>query len=600
MKRILLFIALQLPLGSTHAAPVLPQERVWVDLTIMEAGGYDESLQRTHVVSSAADGDELLRLAVAQSKLVTIQRMQIVRQRNGAVTAQVLVDAKQRAASQPLTGVAVERALSDLKAGDIVDYAVHVHHPQLLPEHQRSLHYSLRRHEVFGDGRVSVHVPKSSSLIVTAGGFDHQAVHSSEAGLTYTYAVRNDTPVPEEAGAANTELTAPTLRASTFRDYGALATLIRNEFTKALVPSTTLDQVAAKIAAENHDPRAAALASYRWVQQNIGYDAQAMDANGITPHTLAEIVANKHGDCKDHVVVLQALLKAQGLGSIPALINTQNQYQLSALPVVADFNHVITYIPSFDLYVDATDKYARFGSLPLNRQDKPVLLLTKEGRQARTPLTGNNSSVTDAHYRVDQGKMSVLSRTISTGDSALETALARDAMRGRDLNALLHRSLTARGLDTPQGSMSFAGDMERMNFTMNFSALLPASEHHRAAIALNPFFNNRSTLAAIALNFLPERRNNSFLCPPRTIIERYTVEVPLASKATLPPAVDFQVDELSYQATYAQHGNSIAVQRQYVNASKQGACEASAYLRYHQLAQRVAADIYTQIQFTWP
>ncbi|MYM73936.1 hypothetical protein GTP56_17260 [Duganella sp. FT134W] len=600
MKRIILSLALQFPMVSIQAASFTPQERIWVDLKIIDGNRYDESLQRTHVVDSAADSTELRRIVQAQSTLVTIQNMQIVRSRNGATTTQVLVNATEKTSGKLLSSATLEQALTTLQPGDIIDYALNIHHPQLLPANQLSLHYSLRRQMVFGDGRITVRVPKYSALQVSAKGFDQQATQTSGNQRVYTYTVRNDKPVVAEMETANPESIMPIVRASTFRDYHELATLIRKEFAKAFVPSTALDRVAQDIAAENHDPRAAAQASFRWVQQNIGYDVQAMDANGITPRKLPDILANRHGDCKDHVVVLQALLRAQGLESVPALINTENQYELLALPVVADFNHVITYIPALNLYVDATDKYAQFDSLPFNRQDKPVLLLAQKVRQERTPLSAATSSVTEAHYHLDRWKMIMRSQTTSTGDSALETALVRDAMQGQDLGDLLRRSLTARGLGEPQGTMSFVGDSERINFIMSFDAGLQASQEHSGAISLNPFFSNRSTLATIGHNFQRAQRSNDFLCPPRTIAERYTVELPLGSKAMLPPSVNMQAGEIAYQSSYTQQDNSVTVSRTYTNTSKQAVCSVRDYPRYHQLAQSINLDIYTPIKYTWP
>lgn len=558
-----------------------------MDLTILAGGGYDELLQRTHAVADASDGQEIRGLLAAQSKLVTIQRIRILPHRDGADATEIPA------------GPALGQVLAALKPGDIVDYAINIHHPQLLPQGQQSLHYELRRHQIFGEGRVNVHVPKGSTIKVSASGFEQQTIQTTAAGRTYSYVVRNDTALPEEDNVANREATMPTVRVSTFKNYTALAALIEGEFAKAVVHSDVLGQIAERIAARADNPRAAARATYQWVQQHIAYDAQAMDANGITPRSLPAILASGHGDCKDHVVLFQALLKAQGIESIMVLINTESQYQLSTTPVVADFNHVITYLPAFDLYVDATDKYARFDRLPLNRQDKPVLWLDRDGKQARTPLTADDSSVTDAAYRLDQGSMVVSSRTVSEGESALETILVRDAMQGQDLGALLEKSLVARGLRAPRGTMRFDGDVDRMNFTMNFSSQL-ASADHRVAIAFNPFFGKRSTLGGMSLGFQAARRANGFLCPPRTIVERYTLVMPTGSKATMPDAVDIQAAELAYQSSYTQQGNRVTISRRFTSTSKKAACDAGDYIRYQRFARRVADDIATQIRYSWP
>jgi len=40
------------------------------------------------------------------------------------------------------------------------------------------------------------------------------------------------------------------------------------------------------------------------------------------PHDAQSILDNRYGDCKDHVVILEALLEAVGIDSSPALINS--------------------------------------------------------------------------------------------------------------------------------------------------------------------------------------------------------------------------------------------------------------------------------------
>jgi transglutaminase-like putative cysteine protease len=49
---------------------------------------------------------------------------------------------------------------------------------------------------------------------------------------------------------------------------------------------------------------------------------------GYVPHDAATILENGYGDCKDHVALLGALLKAKGIASEPVLINSGNRYTI--------------------------------------------------------------------------------------------------------------------------------------------------------------------------------------------------------------------------------------------------------------------------------
>ena len=80
------------------------------------------------------------------------------------------------------------------------------------------------------------------------------------------------------------------------------------------------------------------------------------------------------GDCKDHAVLMQALMDAKDIPSTLALVRIGGSSTLPELPVAAAVNHVMNYVPSLDLFVDATSKNTPFGALPRSTSNKPVVL----------------------------------------------------------------------------------------------------------------------------------------------------------------------------------------------------------------------------------
>jgi hypothetical protein len=120
------------------------------------------------------------------------------------------------------------------------------------------------------------------------------------------------------------------------------------------------------------------------VTRNIRYVAIYLGDGGIIPHDANSIIRNRYGDCKDHNALLIALLSAKGINATSALINSGSAFVVPKLPVIGPFNHVITYIPAWDLYLDSTAEMAPFGVLPNGEVDKPTLL-TKLGKVGRTP-----------------------------------------------------------------------------------------------------------------------------------------------------------------------------------------------------------------------
>jgi len=100
-----------------------------------------------------------------------------------------------------------------------------------------------------------------------------------------------------------------------------------------------------------------------------------------------------YGDCKDHSVLFSALLKAKGIESDIVLINSADSYTLSQVPSVRQFDHVIVYLPEFDMYADTTAGVAPFGTLPFDEYGKPVVHAVKSGAVVRrTPVLGKDGA----------------------------------------------------------------------------------------------------------------------------------------------------------------------------------------------------------------
>ena len=146
-----------------------------------------------------------------------------------------------------------------------------------------------------------------------------------------------------------------------------------------------------------------ARALYNWVSRNIRYVGIYLGDGGIIPHDANSIIKNRYGDCKDHNALLIALLAAKGIPASSALINSGNAYSLPKYPVIGPFNHVITYIPAWNLYLDSTAEMASFGSLPDDELDKPTLLtaLDKVGRTPK-PKKENNRTISKLTMQIEK------------------------------------------------------------------------------------------------------------------------------------------------------------------------------------------------------
>ncbi|MEQ9561567.1 MAG: DUF3857 domain-containing protein, partial [Woeseiaceae bacterium] len=105
------------------------------------------------------------------------------------------------------------------------------------------------------------------------------------------------------------------------------------------------------------------LSSY--VQGEIHYEAIEFGQRAYIPKTARETVRDRYGDCKDHAVLLYAMLESVGIPASLALVNLQQQV-LAGLPNVDQFDHMIVAVDHDGAlqFIDTTDKDLRLGRLP--------------------------------------------------------------------------------------------------------------------------------------------------------------------------------------------------------------------------------------------
>jgi hypothetical protein len=116
--------------------------------------------------------------------------------------------------------------------------------------------------------------------------------------------------------------------------------------------------------------------------------------NAGWPNNAATVLRNRSGDCKEHAILMVALLAAKGISSELVLVNASASYTLEP-PGIPAFDHMMLYLPEFGIYTDPTASLAPFGVLAAETYDKPVMHFSAEGaRIARTPAMRADEHVT--------------------------------------------------------------------------------------------------------------------------------------------------------------------------------------------------------------
>jgi len=136
-----------------------------------------------------------------------------------------------------------------------------------------------------------------------------------------------------------------------------------------------------------------------WVGQEIRYTGIEFDEGAIIPHDPVEVLNHKYGDCKDKATLLVTMLRAAGIPAYVALLNAGSRYDVPAdLPGMGLFDHAIVYVPgaggAADVWIDATDPWARLGQLPANDQGRRALVARPETTAlTRTPEASSKENV---------------------------------------------------------------------------------------------------------------------------------------------------------------------------------------------------------------
>jgi transglutaminase-like putative cysteine protease len=312
----------------------------------------------------------------------------------------------------------------------------------------------------------------------------------------------------------------------------------------------------------------AARAIYNWVTQNVEYVAVYLSEDaGWVPHDIPEILKNGYGDCKDHVALLQVLLKAKDIESIPTIIDWGSQYSNLPLPG-SQFNHAIIYLPQFDLFANPTDKHAAFGELDTSLSGKFVVLATPEGKTATTPA----SKSTDNRYKF-QGQMAIAPDGTITGTGQIAfqgqgSNSARQFFSADTPEQIADNILSA----TPEGGYGSLKTSDLQDLSQPVS--VRSTWISPKAITLG---NQAFLTVPVGLNVRHpgslrgyisySDRLYPIIVGAQTMEWDYQIQLPKGYQISrMPAAIDFRNEAGSYRSQYQQSGDKLTIQRQLVLA----------------------------------
>ena len=491
----------------------------------------------------------------------------------------------------------------DVAVGDTVVFSYRlVQTEPLFPKHF-SIAQVFSKQIAFDDVRVRIDYPASLWVQYQAHGMKEKVSEKDNRKvIEWTYA----NPKPTKSERRNYSVYDPDkeigVAFSTFKTYADIAAAYGARAMPKAAVTERIRKLAAEIVKDKTTPRDQARALYDWVATNITYAGNCIGIGAVVPHDLPFVLDNKMGDCKDHATLLEALLAARGIKSTQALVNASSIYRLPKIPVVSTVNHVINYIPTFDLYVDSTSEWPPFGMLPFQDADKPVLLVEGYRDGTKTPVVpigSNQQKISSAVKISSEGSISGTVEVFLKGQGAAQTRAAVRKMTKESEDDFVKNMFRAQGAI---GSGKFAKDDPagladtyhyKTNLSMEKFTKLPGA----GAFYIYPLTNAGSLQSALLSAMEPEKEAD-VACWSTLLTEEYVIELPKTVKVlSAPDDLKIANDFLSYNATYRLDGNILRVKRVLDDRTKGNVCSPQVMSEYKKFAEKVMDDLKAQVLY---
>lgn len=468
-----------------------------------------------------------------------------------------------------------------LSPGDTLEYEVHV---------------AIEKAEAPGQFWGAQHFTPPGSVIVLAEGFtlevpkdkyvqvwspNHKPTSTEHDGLrTYRWEGSQLVPAPKTNDQADNSADAtppkdpdedadgrnlPSVAWTTFHSWAEVGDWYRSLALDRAQPNDALRARAAEITKDARTPEDQVRAIYSFVSTRTRYVGIDFGIGRYQPHAAAEVLANNYGDCKDKDTLLEALLRAKGLHTAPALIGV-GVTPVQAVPTPAVFNHVITTVelPGGRIWLDSTPEVAPYRLLSPPIREQLALVVPAEGPAGleRTPAAPPYPMV--AHFEATgsldaDGKFtSHITASYRTDDETIVRSLARSVAPAEwDKVSQYVSSLTGFGGTTSHTSITNPDDLSSP-IVLTYDYTRPSYgdwENHRIV----PCFPALEFGALASDHKAPSA--DIQLGAPRTLTAICRIRLPEGYRTDLPDPIHVKTDFTTFDKTYRFDGKDLVIER---------------------------------------
>ncbi|MEO8364851.1 MAG: DUF3857 domain-containing protein [Pseudoxanthomonas sp.] len=458
----------------------------------------------------------------------------------------------------------------------------------------------------YDDAKITLTAPKRLPMHVytrDVQGSDRPKIEGDTARWSWSYSRK--TPMPNQNWMAAGWEYGPTIMASTYSDFSAMGRAYQLKGAEAAKVTPMIQMRADEITQGISGRREQARAVYEWVARNIRYVAVYLGNGGLEPNDAESILGNRYGDCKDHTVILEALLAAKGIASSPVLIGAGGGPTLPQVAVLGRFNHAINYLPEFDLYLDSTSPYARFGQLPASNLGAPVVR-TVDGTIARTPANDARVSAYKAEsFYTFSANGDVSGHTLqdsgASGEIGLRGAFSQLTSQNR---ARIEESIMSGSGFNGVGRLKLQGDVDDLDRPFGYSFNFKATDYVDFSVVggmVLPDPPGAESMRGIYATASSETNATPFYCNDSLREETYTLEFPATVPIiAIPRSSRFGNAAGEYEATWKREGQQVVATHELRLRAIHGSdqlCQPADYPAFRDLYQYVRRGFRAQIVY---
>jgi hypothetical protein len=454
---------------------------------------------------------------------------------------------------------------------------------------------------------VAVTAPKSMPLYTDTQQLSLQKKEDADT-VTYSVTYSNANSVADDTNPISRFDRVARFSVSTFKSYADLGRAFAAVALPKIQLTPNIQSRADSIVAGTSAKRDQAQKLYDWVSNNIRYVAIELGTGGIIPHDATSILANGYGDCKDQAVLYAALLSAEKINAALVLIHSGNTYTVAKVPTLGSFDHVIVYLPQFDIYADTTTTgIVPFGFLPQQEYGKPIVLVSAQGASFKqTPVPGAKDAsfayTLDAKLD-DIGREDSASSWTAAGSFQEPLRAVGKAIQFDTQGAIANTMFNARGTPQAKGGFSLppdaGGDFQiraayttsgrLLAYTQNRSFTIPdvlRITPLTSDLFFGPIFNARYQKA------------DAIPCHSGRGVDDETLEFSASHRLSrLPDDKKVSTDHITYTSHWSLDGNKVHVHRELEARFDQVVCTNPVKDEALSALQNIRSDLATQISF---